>query len=416
MNANDEKSRASGSTRDEGAPLGNTTKFVHSTEKAVEKYYLLALAKQLLPDMRIHICMAHIMPGKSGVDINYNHELRYAWYSNLLRCGCAWICAFCATRKSEQDREDLSYAVSLNLDKYVPVMVTLTMGHKRDDRLDYLINGLLSAYREMQHGRAWKLLVEEYGLIGTVRSLECTYSENGWHPHFHVLWLLDRETILGVKPENTTDIAWITEIASSLRNQLSTHYWRPTLTKLGYYCTDERGVNVQVGHVDIIEYIEKHGYNPETRDSEKWDIESEITRRTSKQAENGSRTMWDLLRDFGDGDKRAGALFKEYAIATKGKNPLRWSPGLRDKLQVIDTPEETVLYAEPEVDTLLAYLTLDHWRVVRKNRAQGKLIKIASEGDARAVFEFLNSLPGMTEVGEFWMAKGGNIDKYRYYD
>lgn len=414
--SNDNSGRESGPTAAAGGTLGNNTKFVFSAQKSVEKYRLLSLAKDLLPDMRIRICMAHMLPQKSGVDVNYNHEYRYAWITNLQRCACAWICAFCATRKSEQDRADMKYALEMNIDRYVPVMVTLTMGHKRDDRLEYLLEGLLGAYRAMQQGRDWKLLVDEYGLAGTIRSLEITYSVNGWHPHFHVLWLLERPLVLGVKPDDTSDLDWLKEIAAALRNQLSSHYWRPSLIKLGFYCTDERGVDVQIGHQDLIEYIEKHGYAPENPNDDSWDVEAEMTRRTAKDSKDGGLTMWDLLRNYGDGDKNAGKLFREYALATKGKNPLRWSPGLRDKLKVIDTPEEETLSIEPEIDVLLCYMTSEQWAVVRKNRAQGELVRIASQGEVIPLLKFLNALPGMEIAGQWLIPKGVSIDKYRYKD
>lgn len=410
MNDQAQTGRDSAPSGAERAALGSNTEFVFSAAKSVEKYYLLHLAQELLPAERIRICMAHLLPKKFGVELNYNHEHKYAWLSNLQRCGCSWVCAFCATRKGEQDRAEIQYAVTMNLYRYIPLLVTFTMGHHKGDTLEYLLNGLLSAYRAMQQVRGWKLLVEEYCLVGTIRALEINYNPvNGWHPHLHVLWLIEREPFTSIKPtgENeVSDTEWFAEIARSLRNQLSTHCWRPALVALGHYATDERGISVTVGHDDLIAYVEKHGVLPRNISDDTWGIESEMTRRASKKAANEGLGMWDLLRAYGDGDKRSGVLFREYAIATKGKNPLRWSPNLREKLGVKDVPEIEVIYAEPEIDNMLCYLDSDHWKVVRQNRAQGKLIKIASEGDVLAVFRFLNDLPGMKAVGEWWIPKG----------
>lgn len=407
MTTHDNTGRESGPTSRDSAALGSNTKFVFTAEKTVEKYYLLHLAKRLMPDNRIRICMAHIQHGKTGVDLMRSEEYQYAWLSNLQRCGLGWICAFCSTRKSEQDRAVMVEAITTNMDRFIPMLVTLTMAHYPSEQLKDLLIALGGAYRVMQQCREWKLFVEDIMLEGTIRALEVTHSNShGWHCHYHVLWLLNRE-ILAVARDlygiGLSDVELIEEIARAARNTLSTYHWRPALVSQGRHCTDERGVTVSVGHSEIIGYIAKYGYMPENNVGDYWDIESELTRHSAKTAKSEGRTTWDLLRDYGEGDKRAGALFVEFALATKGLNQLRWSPGLKEKLGVTDELEERILEEEPDNSWLMLWINSEQWKVIRRNRAQGELIRIASEGTPLEVMQWMNSLPGMKEAGEWFI-------------
>jgi len=404
---NDNSGRESGPTPRGSAALGNTTKFVFSPRKSIEKFYLLKLAKELLPDFRIKICMSHLQQGKTGLDVMLEPESRYIWFTNLQRCGSGWTCAFCANKKSEQNRAEISTAVIEALEHYIPFMVTFTLGHHRDDSLAELLKQLSNAYRYMQQQKAWKLTLEDILFVGSIRALEVTYSDvHGWHPHYHVIVLLSREILTYARNtygEGETEESLIELIARDFRNQLSTHHWRPALVENGGYCSDERGVSVTAGYLEIIAYVAKHGYLPEDAGKNAWGVAEEIALSASKLPANDGKGAWDLLREYGDGIKRSGALFREYAIATKGLNQLRWSPGLRDRLSVLDIDEQTVLENEPDNGVSLLWLNLEQWRAVRRNNAQAKLIQVASEGTIRDMMVFVNSLSGLAENDKFFV-------------
>jgi hypothetical protein len=90
-----------------------------------------------------------------------------------------------------------------------------------------------------------------------------------------------------------------------------------------------------------------------------------------------------LLRDYLLGDRRAGELWKTYALSFKGKKQLVWSRGLRVALGLdIELTDEELATATDEPSTMLATLSFAQWRAVLGNDLRGELLKVAGRGDA----------------------------------
>lgn len=69
-------------------------------------------------------------------------------------------------------------------------MVTLTMPHHAGDELRELLDRLLAAWRRVRATRTVReILARRVG--ASVRALEITIGDNGWHPHIHLLWQTD---------------------------------------------------------------------------------------------------------------------------------------------------------------------------------------------------------------------------------
>ena len=112
----------------------------------------------------------------------------------------------------------------------------------------------------------------------------------------------------------------------------------------------------------------------------KWGIADELTKAASKTG--AGRGPIQLLRDFLQGDGRAGDLYQEYAASLKGRRQLSWSRGLRALLALgaettdADAAAETVT----EDDIILAAIPLAGWRMIVANDARGQLLRAASLG------------------------------------
>jgi hypothetical protein len=73
--------------------------------------------------------------------------------------------------------------------------LTLTIQHHKGEKLNDLLEALTSAHRRVKQTRRYKQIKSDFGLIGEIKALEITYSDqNGWHPHFHVLLLFENDT------------------------------------------------------------------------------------------------------------------------------------------------------------------------------------------------------------------------------
>lgn len=362
-------------------PLGSTTKFASASlenDPLVRRYYLQSLARELLPDERISVCMRVIKVGRNTVDILHNSATKKARYRGLMRCASIWNCPVCAAFITEQRRVELAGA--LERTDYAVAMVTYTIRHNRKETLRGLLKILKTAYDRMKSGRASVEVRAEYGWIGSVRALEVTHGENGWHPHLHELVLFD---------DMNANLARSLEI--TMRDR-----WIDMVEQVGGSANRENGLSVKFGDKDISEYVEKFGRLP--KDSS-WNVTHELTKAPTKRGRLKGRTPYELLIDYGAGDKQSGALFVEYAYAFKHSSQLQWSRGLRALLGLTDEkPDSDLIEGEESgVGVILATLERAHWKLVTEAGKRAQLLKIASSGEETLVWEFIYELEAEQE-------------------
>jgi len=348
------------------ALLGSNTKFASPPppDNVIVRYYLQAEARRLLPTHRVRSCHRFIVPDKTFVNVMYSPLIGKAHYKNLMHCDSVWVCAVCASKITERRREELTAAVAGK--KFTPILVTYTLRHHAGDSLYSLVKAILRAFHNLKSGKVWQKKRNAYGWIGSIRSLEITHGENGWHPHIHELVLLEAQPGANV----------ITALTEYLKTR-----WAMVLKRQKRDATWVHGVDVRTARQDVMEYIAKWGHQPVVTG---WTIESELTKAPVKKGkgENG-RTPHQLLADSAAGDEIAGNLFVEYANSLKGKKQLVWSKGLRETLG-LDTREPTdseLVETDTSSAFILAQLSKSQWDVVLGNDARGELLKIANQGD-----------------------------------
>jgi hypothetical protein len=114
-----------------------------------------------------------------------------AHFRNVMTCGSVWMCPVCAAKISERRKIDLESGIeAAQLLGLHPVLVTMTLQHDREDKLSDLLHDLIVSIKKMRGRKFWKRLVDQYGIAGSVTTLEVTYGlDNGWHPHKHIMLL-----------------------------------------------------------------------------------------------------------------------------------------------------------------------------------------------------------------------------------
>lgn len=382
-------------------PLGIHTKFSstkgRNSEERCIKYYLQSLSRELLPDERVRICLRHRLPGKETIDVFYNSTLARARYGGLMRCGSVWQCPVCSSAISERRREELQTAFNNTRKRYLRLLVTYTARHRGGDSLSRTLLGLTEAYKLFKGGRHGLFLKSEMGQIGAIRATEITFgNNNGWHPHFHELAVFDWEALGDVTPS---------ELSESLRSHCSAR-WQVCLEKSGLNGIANIAYNVSGGAHDVDEYVAKFGQLPLDG---VWGQSSELTRHQSKRAiTNDGKTPFELLSDYGNGDKKAGKLFIEYAIATKGRKQLFWSQGLRSLLGIDEIEDSEACAEEEESDILLASIGIDDWRLILKSNTRAEILNIASIGDVSALWRFIGQLREEVDMSD---TSGAVIDE-----
>lgn len=235
-------------------------------------------------------------------------------------CGSIWNCPVCAAKIAEGRRCDLAALIeAATAAGHAAYMLTLTIPHARLDKAAELRRVVAAAWRKVQQGRQWAALRRAFGIVGYVRALEVTHGDgHGWHPHLHVL-------LTTAEPLDARRMRAL--------HVLIFRRWRRRVAELlpgkpcAFGATDFRPATAS-------DYVAK------------WGADSEVAKAGSKLGRRGGRSPWQLLADYDLGDRRAGALFAEYAAAFKGARHLTYSRGFREAYGLRDAPADEQLAEE----------------------------------------------------------------------
>lgn len=335
------------------------------------KYALLAQAREFSPKQRVASCGRYLAPKQAYVSVRCDGSR--ATVRNLIRCSSVWACPVCSSAISEVRRGELKAACEFCKSNGLGIaLLTLTLRHYKRHKLKDLLGVIDRAWQLLMRSRTGKKL-KRMGLIGHIKARELTYGENGWHPHLHVLLVLDLGADLGA-------------IAREIESK-----WMATIQQLGYGGNDH-AVDVTAADSDIARYVSKFG---EMGD---WDVASEMSKSHVKRGRGAqSRTPFDLLRASlaGEAPGPLCALWNEYLDAFKGKRQLRWSPGLRDLLlsDLDEMSDEEIVEAGGVDMPEVARLTADQWRAVFRAGVGPFLVAVAEcHGSREGIAQYLVSV------------------------
>lgn len=330
------------------------------------RYRLLHLAQRVqgIHDPRLNKCQQQLAPNTAMVEVRVNPETKTSHYRGLFVCNRGWTCPVCALRISNERREELTQAfVAAKKLGFGVVMVTYTLRHTEQDSLESLSNGLRDALGRFKSGRGWQDIKSEYDVLGTIRALETLYGKNGWHPHIHELLFVQKS----INPAGLAGLQqWLSD------------RWKSQLQKEGFDASYAHGIHVETAESKIAEYITKWGHEPKEKT---WGADHEIAKLASKRTHSEGLTPFQLLECFGAGDKRAAALFQEYAAAMATRLRLRWSEGLRALLTLppelmdeqLELPETPLTYTAVEFTAL-------EWKKVCAYEVHALVLGLASVG------------------------------------
>lgn len=314
------------------------------------------------------------------VAVMYSPSMKKAHFGGLMVCGSVWTCPPCAAKVSERRKLEVVQATDLHKAQGGGLyLVTLTAPHKRDHALAEWLRRFSDARERMRRQRAYLDLVAMVGQVGNIRALEVTYGDsNGWHPHEHSLWLLE-------KPLTDSQLR-------KLRSGLF-DLWRRACVAAGLPAPNRvRGVDVRVME-SAAEYVAKFGREP------RWGVGSEMAKQHSKVGQAKSLTPFDLLRLYQVGSddgshKRFGALFVVFAKAFFGKRQIVWSRGLKALFGIEQVSDEEVAEQEADDAAELVSITPDQWRCVlhQKQDVRQIILERAETGGHLAVLDYLNGL------------------------
>lgn len=269
-------------------------------------------------------------------------------WSGTQSCGSVWACPCCSGLVMSGRQKELKRAASKWGETGRLGLLTLTMRHKRSDRLEDLWDALSAAWRAVSSGSGWVRDKADFGIGGFVRAVEVTHGENGFHLHIHALLFLER----GLDDDESRFL--FARVFSR---------WETALVKAGLEAPLSKAQDFQIvqdADMAMAEYLAKAVSTP-------WGVSEEMTRSDIKKGRGGHRTPWEILADALEGDIHSVLLWRDYEQASKGRRALTWSRGLRDLLCLEDELTDEQLAAQdpleesPETE-VVAILDLPAWK------------------------------------------------------
>jgi len=304
--------------------------FQQKHDFACDRWSMQNHAAKLLKTHRISYCLRSPISKKESIKVvtrvsyKKDGEKRFG-FAGLQCCGNVHGCPMCSSRISMLRENEVRHVSDwAKKNGYLVAMLTLTHPHQKFDLLRWQLDCLLGykdgkkrvrgAMYYFRNSRAFRALK----LVGDIKKFEVTHGQNGWHPHHHIMLIID--------PEKTGSI-------DAHRLYLA---WANACKKAGLECPSlQRGLKLDFAKNDddISSYISKMGT---------WDMAQEMTKDQSKKSKIDGKTQWQLLRASKDGDRLCGSLYVEYVEMTKGVKSLVFSRGLKKLVNLDELSDKKI--------------------------------------------------------------------------
>jgi hypothetical protein len=310
---------------------------------------------------------------------------RRAGFGGLAVCGSTWACPVCSAKIAAHRQAELAAAIDAweNVGGQV-VLLTMTMRHKRGQRLKTLWDALSYAWGSVTSGAPWQDAKAAYGVAGYTRVVEVTHGENGWHVHVHAL-LFVRAEVAALWGQDVLDVG-----------PVMFQRWREALIRKGMAApvANSGGLDIRHATADTAKalggYLAKSVY---TANSAAW----EVVGGQGKTAKRGNRTPFQILADavaLGDADDLD--LWREWEQASQGRRQHTWSRGIRKQLRLADveSTDEEVAEADDLAGVVLAVIAPEAWRTGWRFRSAELLEAAEADDTGECLRVLLGEPPG----------------------
>ena len=283
-----------------------------------ERYQRQRNLAPLYPEPMRQCRRKRFVRGEVGITVSTEGT---ASYLGTVSCNRRSGCEHCGPRLLAEDAELVEALVKDHGYKRT-VMVTFTVRHWPGLPLKPLRRGVADAFRGMLQHREWRKR-DCLRHVQLVRALEVTDGPHGWHPHLHVLLLLEAE---------------LSDEALASLEAMVAKLWRTTVARTmgpAYRPTLSRGADVSRCY--RADYLTKLGL--EVADAGQ-----------SKRARNvKGRTYWQLRTDWIANGKhvhdQGATRIREYLAGMLGARVVTWGDGLKARAKRL-APKPAIIERE----------------------------------------------------------------------
>jgi hypothetical protein len=256
----------------------------------------------LAPGNRVCLCCSVPAYDSKSVDVHHhgdNLKLRGVMY-----CENIWACPVCSAlirRRRQSLTADLftrTVAAGFRL-----LFVTFTLRHRLGQSLATVSTMHRDAWLALTRHRAYNRWRATTGTRWYMRALEVTHGSNGWHPHFHVVYVIG--------PGADPSIEDLYELWASAVGSVG-----GSVVRAAY---DAQYADATTDADTIARYAASWGGGD-------WSLSHEVTA-GEKLGRRGSRSPFQLAADAMDGDEKSAMLFREFADDFKGRRAQTWARG-----------------------------------------------------------------------------------------
>lgn len=276
-------------------------------------------------------------------------------FGGLTSCSNVWCCPVCSSKISAYRTEQLSHFIDwAKRHDYVISFMTLTMQHDKTQKLKDNWDIISKALNRTFSSQGFKNFRNDI-LVGYVRAAEVTHGANGWHVHFHIIFITKKNP-LGYICNKRGDLlySYITDVFERFLRRQNAGFNRK-------YGIDWRIVNDDTAKIIALYTAKVHG-----------DITKELTLGNFKDARiKENRTPFQILADIKKDNftnKQDIAIYREFEKASYHKLQLQYSRGLLKAAHLEDLDDEEILNQQDERDTLF-YIQREDWQNIQDTDA-----------------------------------------------
>lgn len=250
--------------------------------------------------------MVRIAPSATIEVATVDDGARRARVGGVATCGSVWECPVCARRV----RAARATLLDVLQAQEGGMMMTYTIRHDAALPLALGRRVIARAWQYYQAGRGWRSALAMLRAWGTVRALEITHGDHGWHPHLHV-WVSGMELDDDATRAAMLDwchARWSRCVARAAR-ALGVDPKRVAPLRRS---ADGDDVGVHLSELAEASYLADASLGLELTDA----------------GGAKGRSPWQIARGAADGRARDARLWIEYTRAMRGSRAMTWSRSL----------------------------------------------------------------------------------------